>query len=573
MSQEPGIDFATMLHALVHPQAFPFELAKTDEVTIVQTHASAVLLTPSLVYKLKKPQNFGFFDYSTPQQRHHFCRQEVILNRRLAPDVYLGVAPVLMDQQGHFRFAETHPVEAVPAFGTHIGTETVIDCAVVMQRLADTDMLKYLVQTDNINPTLLDAIARFVAHFHTTTYTDEHIASFGDMSVVGGNWEENFAQMHPYIGRTLDADTYDQISGYIRNFMRKRAAFFANRVREQRIRDCHGDLRLDHIYVLNHQEHTQVPRIAILDCIEFNDRFRYGDVAGEIAFLIMELDGISRNDLSRHFLDAYIEATGDTALREILPFYLSYRACVRGKVSSFQLDEPEVPSTQRQLMQHSATELFAQAAYYARGPVQPVVMLIGGLMGTGKSTLAARLHHELGWALLSSDVTRKRLAQLLPAQPLEHTFGQGLYTAEWNERTYAALREEMSGVLASGRSVLLDASFIRRADRQAIEREALAHDAQVFFVECDSPPELTLQRLARRWRQRTGEDGQKPATSQASDGRPDLYARQRDRWESFGASEEAGVQHILLSTAQTIARQVEQLLDLLDSPRLTCSLS
>jgi uncharacterized protein len=573
LSQEPGIDFITMVHALARPQAFPFKQANKDEITTVQTHASAVLLTPSLVYKLKKPQNFGFFDYSTPQQRHHFCCQEVILNRRLAPDVYLGVAPVLMDQQGRFRFAETQPVEAVPAPGTQIGPETVVDFAVVMRRLADTDMLKHLVQSDNVNPTLLAAIARFVAHFHTTTYTDEHIASFGDMNVVGGNWEENFEQMHPYIGRTLDASTYEQISSYIHNFMRQRASFFTSRVREQRIRDCHGDLRLDHIYVLNHQEHTQAPRIAILDCIEFNDRFRYGDVAGEIAFLIMELDGISRNDLSRNFLDAYIEATGDTALREILPFYLSYRACVRGKVSSFQIDEPEVPATQRQLMRDSATELFAQAAYYAHGPVQPVVMLIGGLMGTGKSTLAARLHHELGWTLLSSDVTRKRLAQRLPAQPLEHAFGQGLYTAEWNERTYAALREEMSGALTGGRSVLLDASFIRRTDRQAIEREALAHGAQVFFIECASPPELTLQRLAQRWRQRTGAGEQKLAASQASDGRPDLYARQRARWESFDAHEEAGVQHVLLSTTYEIARQVEQILDLLDLPRLACPLT
>ena len=573
MSQEPGIDFITMLHALAHPQAFSFALANKDKITTVQTHASAVLLTPSLVYKLKKPQNFGFFDYSTPQQRHHFCRQEVILNRRLAPDVYLGVAPVLMDQQGRFRFAETQSVEAVPAPGTPTGPETVVDFAVVMRRLADTDMLKHLVQTDNVNLTLLSAIARFVAHFHTTTYTDEHIASFGDMNVVGGNWEENFEQMHPYIGRTLDANTYEQISSYIRNFMNKRASFFAARVREQRIRDCHGDLRLDHIYVLNQQEHTQIPQIAILDCIEFNDRFRYGDVAGEIAFLIMELDGISRNDLSRNFLDAYIEATGDTALREILPFYLSYRACVRGKVSSFQIDEPEVPAPQRQRMQRDAAALFAQAAYYARGPVQPVVMLIGGLMGTGKSTLAARLHHELGWMLLSSDVTRKRLAQRLPTQPLEHAFGQGLYTAEWNEYTYAALREEMSSALAAGRSVLLDASFIRRADRQAIEREALAHGTRVFFVECASPPEITLQRLAQRWRQRTGEGEQKPAAPQASDGRPDLYVQQRARWESFDAREEAGVQHVVLPTTQAVVRQVEQILALLDVPRLACPLT
>lgn len=572
LPQEPAIDFTTMLQALAHPQAFPFIVTSADEITTVHTHASAVLLTPSLVYKLKKPQNFGFFDYSTPEQRHYFCQQEVHLNKRLAPEVYLGVAPVLTDRQGHFRFDKTHSPGEVPEPGTIIGTETVVDFAVVMHRLADTDTLEYLVHTDSVDPELLTAIARYVAHFHTTTEADEHISSFGSLEVIGGNWEENFEQMRPYIGRTLDTPTHNQIASYIRNFMHKRAAFFRDRVREQRIRDCHGDLRLQHVYVLDRQSHSHPLHIAILDCIEFNERFRYADVASEVAFLIMEMDGTSRNDFSRIFIDAYIEATHDPALREILPFYMSYRACVRGKVSSFQIDEPEVPVEQRQLMQRKATELFAQAAHYARGPVRPVVMMIGGLMGTGKSTLAERLHRELGWTLLSSDITRKRLAQLSPRQHYEDTFAQGLYTTEWNERTYTALREAMSNTLASGRSVLLDASFIRRADRQAIAQEAMPHHAQVYFIECDCPREDVLQRLAQRWQQRT-KSTPAAAASLASDGRPDLYDMQRDRWEGFEACAEAGVQHITLSTIQTLARQTEQIFNLLDLPRLTCSLN
>jgi aminoglycoside phosphotransferase family enzyme/predicted kinase len=566
-------DFTAMLQELTRPQAFPFVLPNGSSVALIQTHASAVLLTPDRVYKLKKPQDFGFFDYSTPALRRHFCQQEVLLNRPLAPHIYLGVAPVLAFLEGHYRFGPIVPPEEAPLPESTFADGTVVDYAVVMVRLPDAALLETWVQTGKADLPLLGEIARFVANFHATTHTDEHITSFGNLDVIRGNWEENFAQMQPYIGRTLNKAIYDHIVAYVHSFLEARTALFDSRVREGRIRDCHGDLRLQHVYILDHTQRSPHSgrQFAILDRIEFNERFRYSDVAGEIAFLAMELDLASRSDLARSFVDAYSAETGDETLRELLPFYLCYRACVRGKVLSFQLDEPEISEVQCEVSGQQASVLFSLAAHYASGPTRSILVMIGGLMGTGKSTVAHVLQRESGWVLRSSDSLRKRLAQLDPEQPQADAFGWGVYRPEWTARTYQALRTEAGAALATGRSVLLDASFMRRTDRQMIACEARAHGAAVLFVECVCPRETALQRLAHRWNARAGA-GQ-PLTnmaSLASDGRPDLYEKQSTMWEAFASSEEPDVQHIVLTTTQPVSHSCEQVLDVLGMPRLLC---
>jgi uncharacterized protein len=561
------IDFAALLHALARPEAFREDYHDDDEViSIMQSHASAVLLTRQRAYKLKKPKNFGFFDYSTPALRRSFCGQEVRLNTRLAPQVYLGVAPVLLLADGRCRFGPIFPPDAVPLPGTLLDGSRVVDYAVVMVRLPDEAMLESKVRAGTADSSLLGEIARYVAAFHATSQMDEHIASFGRLEVIGGNWEENFAQMRPYIGRTLDAPTYDRIVTYTRRFMEERAPLFASRVEDGHIRDCHGDLRLQHVYLLN-GEH----KLAIIDGIEFNERFRYSDVASEVAFLSMELEAAGRFDLSHAFVDSYVAATGDDTLREVLPFYTCYRACVRGKVASFQLDEAEVPAAQRESARQEAAPLFALAARYASGPTRPALLMVGGLMGTGKSTLARALHHELGWALFSSDTMRKQLAHLDPTQPAAFAFGQGLYRPDQTVRTYAALLREACTALSHGRSVLLDASFARQSDRRATAREAAAHGATAVFVECVCTREVALERLARRWQVRL-EGGQtmNEEASRASDGRPALYEAQCAAWENIDCDEARQMQHIVVSTAPALAESCERVLDALHIPRFAC---
>ena len=286
------------------------------------------------------------------------------MNCRLAPHIYLGVAPVLLSASGSFRFGTTYSPEEVALPGESVEDGTVVDYAVVMVRLPDEAMLAYRVQTRTATPELLAGIARYVAQFHAAIPTSEYIASFGTLEVIRGNWEENFEQIRPFIGRTIDVATYDRISGYIHRFIDERAALFASRVRDGYIRDCHGDLRLQHVYILAPPDvaTAQPGSIVILDGIEFNERFRYSDVSSEVAFLAMELDAARQPALSQAFVESYVAATGDTVLRELLPFYTCYRACVRGKVASFQLDEAEVPDIQREEARQQAVALFTLAA-------------------------------------------------------------------------------------------------------------------------------------------------------------------------------------------------------------------
>ncbi len=327
---------------------------------------------------------------------------------------------------------------------------------------------------------------------------------------------------------------------------------------------------MQHVYVLG-QHADASHRLAVIDCIEFNERFRYGDVAGEVAFLTMELEAAGRPDRARAFVDAYVRASGDETLRELLPFYACYRAYVRGKVAAFQVDEPEVPASQREAARKLAQALFAQAAHYARYLSRSTLLLIGGLMGTGKSTLAAALQRELGWALSSSDTTRKRLAHLDPAQPKAAGFRQGLYSRDWAARTYQALLEEAQAALADGRSVLLDASFARRANRQAAAHLAAAQGARATFIECVCPPDMAQQRLARRWTARVAGGPQASAqASRVSDGRPELYERQRARWEAFNAEQEPGLSHLQVEKAGPLAVSMEQALAALEIPRFAC---
>ncbi len=443
---------------------------------------------------------------------------------------------------------------------------SVINFAVVMQRLPDEAMLDAHVRAGTATPAMLSAIARYIAAFHRESETNDHIASFGSLDVIRDNWEENFAQMQAYIGRTITAENYERIVTYIRTFMERRVALFDARVHEGHIRDCHGDLRLQHIYILDDAAH---PHFTILDSIEFNERFRYSDVASEIAFLAMELDAAGRPDLSRAFIESYVAETGDDSLREAIPFYTCYRACVRGKVTSFQLDEPEVPESQRELARQEASSLFVLAAHYANGPAGPLLILTGGLMGTGKSSLALATHREIGGALFTSDTVRKRLAHLDPGQPQASPFGKGLYAAEWSARTYDALLHEAGLALSAGRSVVLDASYIRRADRLAAERLAGEHHARLIFLECVCPRAVSLARLGRRWGRRVaGEIDQ--AASQASDGRPELYDAQAAIAEAFDAEAEPGIEHILVETASPLPHSRECILAALHIPRLAC---
>ncbi|GHO48726.1 hypothetical protein KSX_68890 [Ktedonospora formicarum] len=308
----------------------------------------------------------NFANYTTPLLRRQFCQQEVILNTPLAPGIYLGVAPVLHDPAGLFSFGPTYPVETVPFPGEAYNGGIIVDYAVVMRRLPDEATLKALIEANQATSTCMHAIAHTIARFHLNTPTNAHIAHFGSLRVIQRNWEENFRQIRPYIGRTLDRETDNLLHRYAYQMLKEQAPLFQQRVAQGHIRDCHGDLRPEHIYVFPAGETSTSHQIVLLDRIEFNERFRYGDTASEIAFLVMELTLVHRLDLAKAFLAQYVAETNDNDLLTLLPFYACYRACVRGKVISFLLDDPDVTELQRAHAKQEASTLFTRAARYAR---------------------------------------------------------------------------------------------------------------------------------------------------------------------------------------------------------------
>jgi uncharacterized protein len=555
MRTTPPQDLPALVAALTRPAAYP--ISPATPVEVVQTHASLVLLAGEYVYKLKKARDFGFFDYSTPALRRHFCAQEAILNARLAPHVYLGVAPVLARADGALAFGATIPPEAAPMPGAGLPDGQVVDYVVVMRRLPEEATLAARVRRGDVGVEQMGDVARRVAAFHAQARSDAEVARFGGLETISANWEENFAQMRPYMGRALGEDELGQIETFVRGMLNQRARLLQARVEDGRIRDCHGDLRLEHVYLLN--DHPAADeRIVIVDCIEFNERFRYGDVAAEVAFLAMELDAQGRADLARAFVDAYVAASGDEALRELLPFYCCYRACVRGKVAAFQLDEPEVPAAQRVEAEARASALFSLAARYATARTRQALVLFGGLMGTGKSTLAHAVRAHTGFALSASDAVRKALAGIDPTQPVPESYGAGIYGEDWNVRTYAELLRLAREALVTGRSVILDAAFGRPRDRVAVARLAAECGVDAFFVETTCAPEVALARLAGRWNTRLGGSAQ-----EASDGRPMLYEQQTAAWEPYEANAESALAHVVVATDRPVAICRAQVLDAL----------
>ncbi len=314
------------------------ELARDLGGRLVQTHTSWVILLDKVVYKIKKPVNFGFLDYSTLEKRKENCEKEVLLNRRLCSWVYLGVVPI-SEKEGRWVLEDG---------------SRVVEYAVKMRRIPDESILSN--RLDSISPEDMERVARVVADFHSRA---ERVDEFGKPEVMRFNTDENFQQTEKYIGVTISKEDYEFIKERTNRFYEVYEDLFYKRMKEGRIRDGHGDIRLEHVAFLEEG-------VCIFDCIEFNDRFRYGDVLNDMCFLSMELDFAGRQDLSNAYEEEYLKLTGDPEFEVFLPFFKCYRAYVRGKVTSFLLDDPHVPEEEKRKAQDKAGRLFKLARTYAR---------------------------------------------------------------------------------------------------------------------------------------------------------------------------------------------------------------
>ena len=329
-----------MISDLMKTSAYP---EPPGQVELIQTHISFIILTDSHVYKIKKPVNLGFLDFSTIEKRHFYCLQELELNRRLSPDIYLGLLEI-RKKDGHFFYD---------------GKGELADYAIKMKRIPEDLMMLNLLKDGAVDLQMLENVAGTIAGFHEGAQRGGAIAAFGRPEVIKENIKENFLQTEKYIGKTVSRERYNAIKEYALSFIKNNESLFKKRMNEGKIRDCHGDIHMEHVCIAD--------KIYIYDCIEFNDRFRYGDVASDIAFLAMDLDFHEEKKLSDGFVESYIRASGDEEIMLLIDFYKCYRACVRAKVDSFELDDPSLSEEEKEEAGRIARQYFDLAFCYASG--------------------------------------------------------------------------------------------------------------------------------------------------------------------------------------------------------------
>jgi aminoglycoside phosphotransferase family enzyme len=333
------LQISSLRQALLNPGIYPDH---PRAVKFIETHISLVFLTGNYVYKVKKPVDFGFLDFTTLEKRKFFCEQEVKLNRRLSPTMYLGVVTItkagnqiLLDDGGEL-----------------------LEYAVRMIQIPEEFLMDKLLEKKQVTPTMIEAISGKLVKFYFVAETSDLISSFAKPERVKQDTDENFEQTKRYVEVTIPREVYGEIKKKTNEFFRTKGGLFTQRIATDRIRDCHGDLRLEHIFWSD--------GISIFDCIEFNERFRYTDIAADIAFLAMDLDYHGRQDLSDLLIRAFIGESGDQELMEVLDFYKCYRAYVRGKVESFRLDDPHIPEEEKKEAVKRAQKYFNLAYRYAQ---------------------------------------------------------------------------------------------------------------------------------------------------------------------------------------------------------------
>lgn len=474
MSEPAGPSFETLKAALLRPEAYPVPVATVE---LAETHISAVFLAGDRAYKIKKPVDFGFLDYSTPEKRRAAAEAEVRLNLRLAPGVYLGTVPITEDA-GRIRVG---------------GAGREVERAVEMVRLPEAASLRARIGAGTLPPELLGRLARRLAEFYPRADAGPAISAAGGYEAVAAHCRENFAQLAPFVGRSLSAALLTRLERATEARLADLRPLMEARSRAGIPRDTHGDLRLEHVYWF--PERPPPADLLIIDCIEFNDRFRWADPVADIAFLAMELEFYGTPELAETFTRAWFEATGDAEGRELLPFYVAYRHVVRGKVRGFQAADPHCGPERRTALLAHAKAHFLPALGHLEGPEgRPCLVLVTGLPGTGKSTLARKLEAEHGFVRVSTDRVRRELVAAAPG-------GEGpggRYTPEWTAATYAACRERAAALLEEGARVVVDGTLRTDPDRAPFAE--LAHRLRVPFVlgTCACKPDEVRRRLAER---------------------------------------------------------------------------
>lgn len=497
---------------MLNPTFYPIP---PTTVTHLETHISHVFLVGSLVYKIKKPVRLSFLDFSTVGRRRHYLEEELRLNRRLAPSVYLGVLPIMLDNSEWRLNGRTEPAEYT----------------LVMRRLPARQMLPCLLETGRITIPMMRELAKLLAGFHARAATLRKVDAKAYLSDIEARWNENLCWLEPYVGPD-EREACRLIKSFGERYLTTCGDLLVRRAEEGWVRDVHGDLHAEHICFAPEG-------IQIFDCIEFDARLRRCDLASEIAFLSMDLRVRDGESLVEPFLAFYQKQIGDEEMGRLLPFFECYRALVRTKVHILRSNT----------WSDDAARYFHLARQLAWKPLKPFLVIVCGLTGSGKSTLARTLSDRIGLAVINSDVVRKRLARISTHQLVG--VNQGIYSEAMTRKTYTDMAREAETQVANGNGAILDATFMRREQREKLVRLAAKYGVPLLVVHCAAAEAIIEERIRKRTEQGTD----------ISDGRWEIYVAQKSAAEPI--DEVAPNQYLELNTGSspgTLASQCESFL-------------
>jgi aminoglycoside phosphotransferase family enzyme/predicted kinase len=495
--------------ALASEEAFPHDRSAGSDVEWIQTHISHVYRTRDRVYKFRKPVDLGFVCFASRAERNADCLREVALNRRLAPDVYLGLAPL-----GGTR---ARP-EVGMAAESLASDPSALEHCVVMRRLPDGRDALSLLEQGKLSGAQIDALAAVIARFHAR----HGLGAPAPFSRE--QWFERCTAPAQENLRVLDTASHRSDDLLVlardraRTFVAEHADRFERRRREGHAVDGHGDLHLQHVWY----EREDADPIAI-DCLEFSESLRKIDAASDVAFLAMDLRYRGANGLAERFLATYARESDDYELYSVVDYFIGYRAGVRAKVAALAARDAAIAPAQRARAEESAARHLALAGDALAPRASPALVLVSGIVGTGKSTVAAGLAELLDGAVIASDRVRKRLLGIAPTARLGSAWREGAYAPEQTAHTYAELLARARAVIASGRTAILDATFSSRARRAEAADLARELGCDAFAIEVRCSPEVARERLARRAR----------AGTDASDAGPELYDESASSFEAL----------------------------------------
>ncbi len=461
---------AVLIRALQNPALFDHPVTRFE---VLETHISTILLTGPYAYKFKKPVDLGFLDFTHLERRKFYCEEELRLNRRLAPALYLTVVPV------------TGSV-AQPALH---GGGSAIEYALKMVEFPQSAQLDRVLARGALTAAHVDRLADDIAAFHAHIAIAEPTDTFGTAASVRAPAVENFAQVHPCLDTAATRTDGADLERWSEHTLNVLSTDFDARKCDGHVRECHGDIHLANMALLD-------DRVVVFDCLEFNANLRWVDVISEIAFLVMDLDYRGRADLARRFLNRYLERSGDYPGLRVLHHYLVYRALVRAKVACIRLRQ-DIDAPARDLARGDLAGHLGLALRYTQPRATPLV-ITHGLSGAGKTVLTQALLEQMGAIRVRSDIERKRLFGLDAEARSAGEIERGLYQPDATLRTYDRLQTLAQDILAAGFPVIVDATFLKQAQRDAFRALADARGVPFIVLDCRAPEAVLRARVSAR---------------------------------------------------------------------------